>query len=92
VTVVDYSKNTNELADAIEQARTAMKAKGAVKYDGVNNLDGHRSWRITVETADCAHSRRNPDRSEQPRLHRGRRDADQCAAVGAVSGFDPNPE
>jgi hypothetical protein len=50
VTVVDYSKNTNELSDAIEQARTAMKAKGAVKYDGVNNLDGHRSWRITVET------------------------------------------
>jgi hypothetical protein len=50
VTVVDYTKNQNELSDAIEQARAAIKAKGTVKYDGVNNLDGHRSWRITVET------------------------------------------
>ena len=50
VTVVDYNTAQNELPDAIEQARKAMQAKGTVKYDGVNNLDGHRSWRITVET------------------------------------------
>src|SRR5262245_14906510 len=50
VTVVDYNSAVNELPDAIEQARQAFKAKGTVKYDGVNNLDGHRSWRITIET------------------------------------------
>jgi hypothetical protein len=50
VTVVDYSQAINELPDAIEQARKAISAKGTVKYDGVNNLDGHREWRLTVET------------------------------------------
>ena len=50
VTVVDYNTAINELPDAIEQARAAIKAKGVVKYDGVNNLDGHREWRVTVET------------------------------------------
>ena len=50
VTVVDYNTAINELPDAIEQARKALSAKGTVKYDGVNNLDGHREWRLTVET------------------------------------------
>ena len=50
VTVVDYSNAINEMPDAIEQARKAISAKGTVKYDGVNNLDGHREWRLTVET------------------------------------------
>jgi hypothetical protein len=50
VTVVDYNQAINELPDAIEQARKAISAKGVVKYDGVNNLDGHREWRLTVET------------------------------------------
>jgi hypothetical protein len=50
VTVVDYNSAINELPDAIEQARKAIGAKGVVKYDGVNNLDGHREWRLTVET------------------------------------------
>jgi hypothetical protein len=50
VTVVDYSNAQSELGDAIEQARQAMLAKGSVKYDGRENLDMHRSWRVTVET------------------------------------------
>jgi hypothetical protein len=52
VTVVDYNQAINELPDAIEQARAAVRAKGRVTYDGVNNLDGHREWRVTVETAN----------------------------------------
>jgi hypothetical protein len=50
VTVVDYTNAQNELGDAIEQARQAILAKGTAKYDGRENLDMHRSWRITVET------------------------------------------
>ena len=50
VTVVDYSGAQGELGDAIEQARQAMLAKGTAKYDARENLDMHRSWRITVET------------------------------------------
>jgi hypothetical protein len=50
VTVVDYSSALNELGDAVEQARSAIKAKGTVKYDEVNDLDRHREWRLTVET------------------------------------------
>jgi hypothetical protein len=49
VTVVDYSNAQGELGDAIEQARQAILAKGMVKYDDINNLDFHRSRRITVE-------------------------------------------
>ena len=51
VTVVDYSSALNELSDAIEQVRAALKAKGTVKYDEVNDLDRHREWRLSVETA-----------------------------------------
>jgi hypothetical protein len=50
VTVVDYRNAQGELGDAIEQARQAMLAKGMAKYDGRENLDMHRSWRVTVET------------------------------------------
>jgi hypothetical protein len=52
VTVVDYSSAQGELGDAIEQARQAILAKGMVKYDDINNLDFHRSRRITVEDAN----------------------------------------
>ena len=51
VTVVDYSNALNEIPDAVEQAREAIKAKGTVKYDEVNDLDRHREWRLSVETA-----------------------------------------
>src|SRR6185295_19441933 len=50
VTVVDYTNAKDELPTAIEQARAAIGAKGVRKYDEVNNLDMHRSWRMTVET------------------------------------------
>ena len=50
VTVVDYTNAQGELGDAIEQARQALLAKGTAKYDGRENLDMHRSWRVTVET------------------------------------------
>src|SRR4029450_5953401 len=53
VTVVDYSSAQNELGDAIEQARRAVLARGMVKYDDINNLDFHRSRRITVENANA---------------------------------------
>ena len=50
VTVVDYTNAKGELADAIEQARRSVLAKGRPKYDAVNNIDMHRGWAITVET------------------------------------------
>src|SRR6185295_14129668 len=50
VTVIDYTNAKDELSMAIEQVRAAMGAKGVRKYDEVNNLDMHRSWRMTVET------------------------------------------
>ena len=53
VTVVDYTNAQNELGDAIEQARQAILAKGTPKYDGRENLDMHRSWRVTVENANA---------------------------------------
>ena len=53
VTVIDYSSAQGELGDAIEQARQTMLAKGTVKYDDINNLDFHRSRRITVENANA---------------------------------------
>ena len=53
VTVVDYNTAQGELGDAIEQARQAMLAKGTAKYDGRENLDMHRSWRVTVENANA---------------------------------------
>jgi hypothetical protein len=52
VTVVDYSNAKGEIPDAMEQARKGILAKGAAKYDAVNNQDMHRGWALTVETAD----------------------------------------
>jgi hypothetical protein len=48
--VVDYSSATAELATAIEEAAKKYRTRGTVKYEGVNMLDNHRSWRQTVET------------------------------------------
>jgi hypothetical protein len=51
VTVVDYSKAADEIPVAVDHAARAITARGAVKYDGLNNLDLHLSRRLTVETA-----------------------------------------
>jgi len=50
ITVVDYTSAPGELAGAIDEAVNNIRAKGTAKYDAVNMLDMHRSWRITVET------------------------------------------
>jgi hypothetical protein len=50
ITVVDYTKAKDESSTAVEQARNAMRAKGTVKYDGLNNIDLHLSRRLTIET------------------------------------------
>jgi hypothetical protein len=50
ITVVDYTNAKDEISTAVEQARNAIKAKGATKYDGINNLDLHVTRRLTVET------------------------------------------
>ena len=52
VTVVDYTSAKADLPAAIEQAAAAIRAKGMAKYDGSGMIDNHRSWRLTVETAD----------------------------------------
>ena len=51
VTVVDYSTAKGEIPTAVDHAAKAVTARGAVKYDGLNNLDLHLSRRLTVETA-----------------------------------------
>jgi hypothetical protein len=51
VTVVDYSDAKDEISTALDQARNAMRAKGTVKYDELNNIDLHLTRRLTVETA-----------------------------------------
>ena len=48
VIVVDYSNATNEIGMAVDQAAKAINARGAVKYDGLNNLDLHLPRRLTV--------------------------------------------
>lgn len=50
ITVVEYATALGELPAAIDEAVANMRAKGKPTYDGVNMLDMHRSWRITVET------------------------------------------
>jgi hypothetical protein len=52
ITVVDYNSAPGELVTAIDEAVKNIRAKGIPKYDAVNMLDMHRSWRITVETTD----------------------------------------
>src|SRR5436190_15466924 len=51
VTVVDYSNAKDEIPSAVEQAENAVKAKGTVKYEGINNIDLHLTKRLTIETA-----------------------------------------
>jgi len=51
VTVVDFSGAKDELSTALEYGADLVRAKGAVKYDGLNNIDLHLSRRLTVETA-----------------------------------------
>jgi hypothetical protein len=50
VTVVDYSNAKDEITTAVEQARNAPRAKGAVKYDEIDNVDLRLTRRLTVET------------------------------------------
>ncbi len=50
VTVVDYTSAKDEITTAVEQARNASRARGAVKYDEINNVDLHLTRRLTVET------------------------------------------
>jgi hypothetical protein len=52
VTVVDYSSAKDEIPMAVDHAANAINARGAVKYDGLNNLDLHLSRRLTVETTN----------------------------------------
>ena len=50
ITVVEYAAALAELPTAIDEAVANLRNKGKPTYDGVNMLDMHRSWRITVET------------------------------------------
>jgi hypothetical protein len=52
MTVVDYNSAPGEIATAVDDAVKMIRMKGVAKYDAVNMLDMHRSWRITVETPD----------------------------------------
>ena len=51
VTVVDYSKAKDEMNTATEFAADAIRGKGKVKYDAIENTDLHATRRLTVETA-----------------------------------------
>jgi hypothetical protein len=50
VAVVDYSSAVDEMNMAVEHAADAIRAKGSVKYDAIENLDQRASRRLTVET------------------------------------------
>ena len=52
VTVVDYKSTPDEAATAIQEAASAIRAKGTPKYDAAGNIDQMASWRMTIETAD----------------------------------------
>jgi hypothetical protein len=51
ITVVDFTNALDEMSTAVEHAADAIRAKGVVKYDAIENLDLHASRRLTVETA-----------------------------------------
>jgi hypothetical protein len=51
VTVVDYSSAKDEIMAATEFAADAIRKKGTVKYDAIENTDLHATRRLTVETA-----------------------------------------
>jgi len=50
ITVVDYANAKDEIKTAVEHASDAVRAKGTVKYDAIENLDLHATRRLTVET------------------------------------------
>src|SRR5258705_9687382 len=50
VAVVDYANAKDEITTAVEHASDAIRAKGTVKYDAIENLDLHATRRLTVET------------------------------------------
>jgi len=50
VTVVDFANAKGEINTAVEHASDAIRAKGTVKYDAIENLDLHATRRLTVET------------------------------------------
>jgi hypothetical protein len=50
LTVVDYGNAKDELKTAMDEATAAMRKKGKVTYEGVNMLDNHRSWRMSIDT------------------------------------------
>ena len=52
VTMVDYTKSSDDAATAIEEAAAALRTKGTVKYEAAENVDQMRTRRMTVETAD----------------------------------------
>jgi hypothetical protein len=52
ITVVDYNGAKDELKTAMDEAAKNLRTKGTVRYDAVNMLDNHRSWRMTVETPE----------------------------------------
>jgi hypothetical protein len=85
ITVVDYSSAEAEIPSAIDEAVATIKSKGTTKYEGVNMLDNHRSWRITVETPQQAPSaRRSVGGREQAPLHLASRHGVEHAAAGAI--------
>ena len=49
ITVVDYNSAAAELPTAIDEGAKGVRGKGTVKYEGKEALDGHRTWRLTVE-------------------------------------------
>jgi len=51
ITVVDFGNAKDEMSSAVEHAADAVRARGAIKYDAVENLDLHATRRLTVETA-----------------------------------------
>lgn len=52
VTVVDFANALAESNTAVEQAADVIRAKGTVKYDGIENTDLHATRRLTVETGN----------------------------------------
>jgi hypothetical protein len=88
MTVVNYANAPDELASAIDDAAAAVRAKGAVKYDGTGMLDNHKSQRITVETpAQRRPARGNSRVYGQAPLHFRGRDGAQRSAAGPVPGL-----
>jgi hypothetical protein len=50
LTIVDYTNDKVEIDKAIDEAAANLRKAGKVTYEGVNMLDNHRSWRMTIET------------------------------------------